>query len=318
MCTTVCVHTSFRSAEGQFSDVIAQKTKAERAKVLLKARLTAVTKGNSESGETRSASADRAARSQASDSCASGHGCARCSGLDPGTTLPARKQGTQRGGGTAGVGVREPRHAGNGEERERPLRDCAESSLSASSAQQQQQPWRKQEQEVHLDLEPALISEDSGLAGRQQGERFDEPPGRKDDDPKKTSPQQSKGREGWRQEFEPGVQQEPKGTLVEDREKAEPEPQQEVERERREFEAERQRLERERQESSEAVQHAETRVREVEAAWQALAQKAVALAERNADLEWVRKRVMVRLTRRQLQPLTAVEEPCSWGGKDSG
>lgn len=266
-----------RSAEGLLSDAIAQKTRAERAKVLLKARLTAVTKRKGNGGETRSAGGGRASR-QASASRGSNDGCPRCSGLDPGTTISAGKEGIQRGGGC----IRETRQAWNEEEKEKPL-DAVESSLGGSSTQQQQQQqaWR-QEQATRQDLEgPASKSEESGLAEWQGGQRFRGPPGRH---------HQGKKTGLRRQNLEPEEQQGSKGTL-EGQEETGLELQQEVERERREFEAERQRLERERQQSNEAAERAEKRVREVEAAWRALAEKVVALAEHNADLEWVSKRM---------------------------
>lgn len=268
-----------RSAEGLLSDAIAQKTKLGRSKVLLKARLTAVTRGTGKGKggeETRSGGGDQdqAASRQASDSCGSNHGCPRCNGFNTETPAPARprKEGTQSGGGTAGVDVRETRQAGNGEKRER--------------LQQQQQP-REQEQETRRGLfeEPAFKPEDSGLAGRQQGHRSDGPPAGRHCSPKIGPQRNSRGPGG--QEVEPEAQQGLRDAL-EGQEKVELELKQEIERERREFEAARQRLEQERQESSEAAQHAETRVREVEAAWQSLAGKVVSLAERNAGLEWVR------------------------------
>ena len=217
------------------SDAIAQKTKAERAKVLLEARLTAVAKANSKGGEARRPGGDQAVRSQAYDFRAPNHDCCpRCTsgGFDPSNATPATKQATQqRGVATQGVGDRETRQAGNGEE----------------------------------------------------------PPGQHHDDHRNPGLQRSASREGWqRQELEPEDEHESKDTL-EDQDRAEPELEQEVELEREKFEAERQTLKRERQESSEAAQQAEARVREVEAAWQALAGKAVALAERNVDLEWVRQ-----------------------------
>ena len=275
-----------RCAEGLLSDAIAQKTKAERAKVLLNARLTAVRVAERKHSETPSASGGQAQSSQDSDSSESNRGCPLRGGFGAGTTaVPMRKE-TQRGS-TAGVDARGTRHAANGKEREG-LPDAAKSSLlSGSSAQQQQQQRqqpREQEHEKRVDLEPA--TKDSARAGRQRGQRLDGRPGWSRDHAEMG--QQGSSREGGRQAHEPEEQQQLKDALEGEKEE-EPELERKVERERRKFDAERQRLERERRESSEAAQHAEARVREVEAAWQALAEKVMTLAERNADLEWVRR-----------------------------
>lgn len=141
--------------------------------------------------------------------------------------------------------------------------DAAQSSLGGSSTQEQQQQQQRpleQERETRPGLEPALTSQDSGPAERQLGQRLDGPPVGLPGYPE-TGVQRNCREEGGQQEPVPQGQHA--------------------------VEAERQLLVRQLQRSSEAAQHAEKRVREVEAAWQVLTEEVVALAKRNADLEWV-------------------------------
>eukprot|EP00752_Nemacystus_decipiens_P018394 g16497.t1 len=277
--------THARSAEGLVPDAIARKAKAERAKVKRrKAGLTAVTWGTGKGGETRSAGVGQAPCSHASKSSASNRGCPCCS--DFGSEIVTTRKTTQDGGSTAVVGVLEIRHAGNEEERGSLLLGDAESSRSWASAQQHRQ---QQEQETRLDIDPANAPEDSGRAGRrQQGQHLDGPPRRHHAHPDVCLQRRSQGK---RREIKPEDPKEAKDALEGEDEEQELELKRGeahmVERERTEFEAERKRLDRDRQELSEAAHHAEDRVREVEAAWQALAGKVVALAELNADLEGV-------------------------------
>ena len=78
---------------------------------------------------------------------------------------------------------------------------------------------------------------------------------------------------------------------------------------------------RERQKSEQAVQRAESRVNDLERAWELLAAKVVPLADRNADLEWVSHKTPTQSANPQyfLDRLNTTATPSdSLGGAPSG
>lgn len=261
LAVTITAHSGnigHRSAEGLLSEAVAMRTKAERAKTLLKARLAAVSRGCKRSGivgcEARPASAAGGDGSQSPST----HGRSRWGGVDHGTAVPDRKEMLP-----FRLGTIFSRAAGGEEER-------AKQSLGAVKASLEESPPIREPQQRQLEQKLALVDgprepspEQERDAGHSPRNRDRQRPDLEQEQPKKLEKQ----RQGEEVELE----------LVK----------KEMERQRRNFEVERQVLERKRQESSLAAQSAENRAGELKAAWQALAEKVLSLAGRNADLERV-------------------------------
>lgn len=132
-----------RSVEGLLSEAVALRVKAERAKTLLKARLTAVSRGCERScivgGEAKPTSA-----AAGDGSPPPMHGCSRCGGVDPGTVMPDRKEGLQ---------FSDSREAGSGEEREKPPLEATKKASLVEPREQQHQLGQKLPGERHLEQE---------------------------------------------------------------------------------------------------------------------------------------------------------------------
>lgn len=259
-----------RSAEGLLSEAVTMRAKAERAKTLLKARLTAVSRGCERSGIVGGEA--RPAVFAAGGGCGSSQssplrGHSRCrSGVDRGTAMTSGRKGRLPFRSSAG---------GGGEEREKQSPGAVEASLDESPPL-----IRKQQQQQQLE--------------EGQKKTIFNGPGRYPQELEQERNVEHSPRNRDRQRPDPEQQQQP--TVEKNRRKCLGEEdsadeleriKQEMERQRRDFEVERQAFERKLEESSLAAENAENRAGELEAAWQALTEKVLSLVGRNADLEWV-------------------------------
>lgn len=261
-----------RSAERSLSEAMAQKAKAERAKCLLKARVTALSRGFREMKNSSTGGGQREARPTASDplpqrsesSTSSSSACFRRGGdmVDPetgGGSGAASANDTLRGD-EWGLGV-------GGRERTDTQNQPPQSGPQSGS----EVPGSPHSPEGSEGYRHRHRYRTSGQKREQETKREEERVGVTDG--------QGRGRDRDRDTSRAGKEQ-----LERENERL---IEQAVERERRRFEVERQMLEKDRQEADQAAERAKARAEELNSAWQALADKVVSLANRNADLEWV-------------------------------
>lgn len=246
-----------RSAERSLSEAMAQKVKAERAKCLLKARVTALSRGFQETSNNYSSAGGgrREARPTASDPLSQRPDASTSSSCS--SSSPFRRGGDvvdpETVGGAGAASASDALRAdgrGQGDRESKRTNTLGEDTQAQPPQGGSKVPGPPPEghpgQEPEAEKEPGVTVTDGQGKGRDRGR--------------------------GRGQLERGEER-----LVD----------QAVERERRRFEAERQVLERQRQEADQAAGRAKARAEELNSAWRALADKVVSLANRNADLEWV-------------------------------